>query len=141
MPSPKSPKKSESLEIRIPHTTKLAFMARCRAQGRSASEALRDFIDAQLDETSGQPAPRPVVAASRKGWRLLVGALIAAAIGAVAVPSLARPSPLAAFERLDANGDGRISRAELANAFSRLDTDRDGAISFEEYQRGVLTGR
>ena len=27
-------KKSETLEIRLPHPTKLAFMASCRAEGR-----------------------------------------------------------------------------------------------------------
>jgi hypothetical protein len=41
-------KKSETLEIRLPYPTKLAFMARCRDEGRSASEALRLFIDGHL---------------------------------------------------------------------------------------------
>ena len=41
-------KKSETLEIRLPHPTKLAFMARCRTRGLSASESLRRFIDAEL---------------------------------------------------------------------------------------------
>ena len=49
MSAPRKLKKSESLEIRIPYPTKLAFMARCQAEGVSASEALRGFIDGQLD--------------------------------------------------------------------------------------------
>lgn len=106
MTEPRRLKKSESLEIRIPHPTKEAFMARCRADGRSASEALRTFIDQQLEAPT---KPR----ASRRGLRLLVGAAIAAAVGAAALPSLARPSTTAApFDRIDANHDGVISRAE-----------------------------
>ena len=45
MADPRPPKKSESLEIRIPYPTKQAFMAHCRAEGRSASEELRAFIE------------------------------------------------------------------------------------------------
>src|SRR5205809_809617 len=41
-------KKSESLEIRLPYPTKQAFMARCRDDGRSASDAMRGFIDYHL---------------------------------------------------------------------------------------------
>ena len=61
MTEPRRLKKSESLEIRIPHPTKEAFMARCRADGRSASEALRAFIDQQLEAPArpraGGPTP------------------------------------------------------------------------------------
>jgi hypothetical protein len=99
-------KKSETLEIRIPFPTKQAFMARCRGEGRSASEALRAFIDGQLE------TPRPRI--SRPAWRLIAGAAIAAAVGAAAVPSLARPGLRAAeFARLDANRDGVLTLAEF----------------------------
>ena len=107
MPEPRKLKKSESLEIRIPYPTKQAFMARCRDEGRSASEALRAFIDGQLDT----PKPARV---SRKSWRLIAGVVIAAAVGAVAVPSLARPGLKAAeFAHLDANRDGVVTLAEF----------------------------
>lgn len=106
MTEPRRLKKSESLELRIPYSTKAAFMARCRADGRSASEALRAFIDQQLESPA---KPRT----SRKGLRLLVGAAIAAAVGAAALPSLARPSVThAPFDRVDTNHDGVLSRAE-----------------------------
>jgi Ca2+-binding EF-hand superfamily protein len=36
-------------------------------------------------------------------------------LGAAAVPSLARPSPRAEFDRLDRNGDARLSLAELSD--------------------------
>lgn len=107
MTEPRRLKKSESLEIRIPYPTKEAFMARCRADGRSASEALRAFIDQQLEAPA---KPR----LSRRTLRLVAGAAIAAAVGAAALPSLARPSIAAAqFDRIDANHDGVLSRAEF----------------------------
>ncbi len=124
MSAPRKLKKSETLEIRIPYPTKLAFMARCQETGVSASEALRGFIDGQLE-----PAP-PIVTPKRKAPRLLIGGLIAAAVGAIAVPSLAGPSVAAglahdlvsrvAFERIDANHDGAISYAEYRTAREAL---------------------
>ena len=41
-------KKSETLEVRIPHSKKQAFMEACEHQGITASEAVRTFIDAYL---------------------------------------------------------------------------------------------
>lgn len=127
-PRPPRLKKSETLEIRLPYPTKLAFMARCRDEGRSASEALRLFIDGHLD---GRPPAR-----ARVPGRLIAGALIAAAMGAVALPSLAHPSVRAEFDRLDANGDGAITAAE----FARLDTDHDGKVSFAEFRAAYGAG-
>lgn len=103
------PKKSETLEVRLPHHTKEAFMARCRDNGRSASEAVRDFIDAEIAE---RRTPR------RAGLlpRLVAGALLAAAAGAVAAPTLAHPTSRAA-------------------EFSRLDRNHDGVLTFEEFNR------
>ncbi|WP_372785710.1 hypothetical protein [Phenylobacterium sp.] len=117
-------KKSETLEIRLPYPTKLAFMASCRDRGQSASEALRGYIDGRLQ---GHEPPR---AAGRRSRHLIAGALIAAALGAVALPSLARPSLRAEFDRLDLNGDQAISLAE----FARLDSDHDGKVSFAEFR-------
>jgi hypothetical protein len=97
-------KKSESLEIRLPYPAKQAFMARCQAEGRSASEALRGFIDREIE---GRRPDR------RRLRQLAAGAFIAAAVGAIAAPTLARPSPDAEFHRLDRNGDGRITLQEF----------------------------
>ena len=49
MSAPRKLKKSETLEIRLPYPTKQAFMARCSDNGRSASDAMRGFIDDYLD--------------------------------------------------------------------------------------------
>ena len=135
LPVSKGPrlKKSETLEIRLPYSTKLAFMESCRSEGRSASEALRHFIDGHLE------GPRSARIGPRRGRHLVAGALVAAAVGAVALPSLARPSLQAGFDRLDLNGDKAISVAE----FARLDTNHDGKVSFAEFRAryGAAPGR
>jgi hypothetical protein len=103
-------KKSESLEIRIPYPTKQAFMARCQAEGRSASETLRAYIETRIAPPSGP----------RRGWRyVLAGALAAGAMGAIAAPSLARPATDAAFHALDTDGDGLLTRAEFSRSGRR----------------------
>ncbi len=113
-------KKSETLEIRLPYPTKLAFMARCRDEGRSASEALRGFIDGHIEPTRSTRRMPP---------RLIAGALIAAAVGAMALPSIAHTNQRAAFDCL-ARDHAAISPADLA----RLDTNHDGHISYAEFQ-------
>jgi hypothetical protein len=121
-------KKSETLEIRLPYPTKLAFMASCRDEGRSASEALRHYIDGHLQGAG--PAKPAMDGRGRRSRHLIAGALVVAALGAVALPSLARPSQRAEFDRLDLNGDRSITLAE----FARLDTDHDGKVSFAEFR-------
>jgi hypothetical protein len=103
---PKPPKKSETLEIRLSHEAKAAFMARCRADGRSASEAMRRFIEGEINHR-----PHPL-----RGWRALAAAAAAGlAVGAAAGPSLAHPTPdtRAVFDRLDRNHDGLLSFEEF----------------------------
>jgi hypothetical protein len=99
------PKKSETLEVRIPYPTKQAFMARCRDEGRSASEAVRAFIE-------GEVAP-PAAPRRRLLPRLAAGVLLAAAAGAVAAPTLAHPNRAAEFTRLDKNHDGVLTLEEF----------------------------
>jgi hypothetical protein len=107
MTAPRTPKKSETLEVRLPHQTKTAFMARCRDDGQTASEAVRGFIETEL------------VAGSRRGrlrlWQMAAAAAAGLALGAVAAPSLARTvsADEAAFVRLDQNHDGALSLAEF----------------------------
>jgi hypothetical protein len=111
-------KKSESLEIRLPYPTKLAFMARCRDDGRSASEAMRAFIDGYM--APAQPAPTK--ASGFKGWKLIAAGSAAALVAAAAAaPTLARTAPATAaeFKKLDADGDGKLSLAEFQHLRGR----------------------
>ncbi|KQY92717.1 hypothetical protein ASD21_15205 [Caulobacter sp. Root1455] len=102
-------KKSEVLEVRLPHETKTAFMARCRETRSTASEAVRIFIDRELAGRATKPSRSNLV------WRVLAAALAGLAVGAVAAPSLARPiAAHAAFDRLDANHDGALSLEEFS---------------------------
>jgi hypothetical protein len=78
----RAPKKSETLEIRLSWADKQAFMARCQAQGLTASEALRRAIEEKTRRPGGLGA---------KG-RLAIAALMGAAATAAALPSLARPA-------------------------------------------------
>jgi hypothetical protein len=119
MRQPAKLKKSESLEIRLPYPTKQAFMARCQDDGRSASEAMRDFIDGYLD-----PAPKSAKSEFR-GWKLIAAGSAAALIAAaVAAPTVARtmlqPSAAEAeFRKLDVNGDGKLSFSEFERLHAR----------------------
>jgi len=108
MTAPRSPKKSETLEIRLPHATKQAFMARCQDEGRTASEAVRGFIEGEI----APPLRRGV-----QGWQMALAVLLGLAIGGVAAPSLAHPvsSSRAAFDKLDRNHDGVLTYEEFTH--------------------------
>ncbi len=90
MNASKPPKKSESLEIRLPYATKTAFMARCQVEGRTASEAVRAFIEQEITERQGAPTPPPRGRAW--WWQALTAGVLGLAVGAVAAPSLAHPA-------------------------------------------------
>jgi len=108
-----SSKKSEVLEVRLSHPLKAAFMARRAAEGGSASETVRELIEGYLAAPAASSAPRP----ARPGGPLLrfgVAGAAALALGAVAAPSLARPSLQATYNALDARRDGRLSFDEFA---------------------------
>jgi hypothetical protein len=160
MSQARQPKKSEFLEVRLPHPTKQAFMDRCRRDGTSASEAVRGFIDGYL--AGGERRPRRLI-----GLKLAAAGAALLAAGAVAAPSLAHPGLQQTFAQLDANGDGRISQAEflrgaavnaevslgrasrpvslpagarlraIAQAFDGMDSNHDGALSLAEFRRGL----
>jgi hypothetical protein len=102
-------KKSEFLEVRLPHPTKQAFMARCRADDRSASETVRRFIDGYLAGPSRGRAPG-------RAARWLAAAAALLICGLAAAPSFARQAAGEDFARLDLNHDGRISPAEFDRA-------------------------
>lgn len=103
-------KKSETIEIRLSFEMKQAFMERCRARQRSASDAIRIFID---DEISARSRARRRGAAS---LRIAIAAAIGSALGlGIAAPSFAHGSQNSrpAFEQLDRNHDGVLSYQEF----------------------------
>ena len=99
-------KKSEFLELRLPHPTKQAFMDRCRADGRSASETVRGFIDGYV----AGPSKRPP---SARATRMATAAAALLACGLAAAPSFARTTASGDFTRLDRDHDGRVSLTEF----------------------------
>lgn len=111
MASAKVTKKNDSIEIRLPDETKAAFREKCRREGRTASDAVRSFIDEQID-------PRVSVRRRRRSlWR--IGAAVAA--GAVLGGGLAAPSIAASAD------DSR-------SAFHEIDRNRDGTLTYEEFR-------
>ena len=116
------PKKSETLELRIPHATKQAFMTRCRDEGRGASETMRMLIDGHLN--------RRVRTARHLLLRVMAGVAIATGAAAVALPSVAATAAKAGYEGLDRNRDGVVGVSELA----ALDVDGDGVVSLSEFR-------
>jgi Ca2+-binding EF-hand superfamily protein len=115
------PKKSESLEIRLPHATKTAFMQMCRQRGVSASDVLRGCISVHLS-ASGR--------ADRRKERIMAFLLSPrrASLGAAALLAALAAGGLSLAGRADAAVDPR-----LAAVFGWIDADRDGRISRAEF--------
>jgi Ca2+-binding EF-hand superfamily protein len=112
MSKPRPPKKTETLEVRVPHAVKRDFMARARSKGRTASAVLREFIDGYL---AGETEERPMLK------RLAKPAAATAVIGTVLAAHLMLPTAAAAapdfksvFVQLDKNKDGRLTPDEFA---------------------------
>ncbi|WP_174274054.1 EF-hand domain-containing protein [Sphingomonas bacterium] len=110
MTTARSSKKSETIEVRLSYAAKIAFMARCRQERRTASEAIRLFIDDTI-----APHPhirlRPIAHA-----RIVMAGVVGAMLGVgAAAPSFAHATEnsQAAFDRLDRNHDGVLSAKEF----------------------------
>jgi Ca2+-binding EF-hand superfamily protein len=121
-PSPAKAKKSETLEVRIPHETKQAFLTACREDGTTASEVVRESVHTYLDgrerptplgtRTLVMKLPQPI---RRYGPRIAAGAVAAIGLATfVALPSAAAPDFQSVFKKLDANGDGVLTAEEFA---------------------------
>src|SRR5690606_33788320 len=124
--APNDPKKSDTLQIRIPHATKKEFLEACREERVTASDLLRnwimDFLTAR-QRPSSEPRKGLIAMISkpvRKRRYLAVGAAVAGAAALIALPSAAEPFR-SMFDQLDANRDGKVTELEfMAKAKSFL---------------------
>ena len=110
MPSVRPPKKSDAIEVRLSHAAKSAFKEQCRRENRTASDAIRLFIDAQIGR---EPVPR---AKRMPHWRTLAAVAAGMALGmGAAAPSLAHATQTsrAMFDQLDRNHDGVLTYEEF----------------------------
>lgn len=119
MSKARPPKKTETLEVRVPYTVKRDFMARTHERGRTASAELRDFIESYLAEP--RPAKVPPPMKRRMFRRIAKPAAASAMIGTVVAAHLMLPTAAAAapdlrsaFVQLDLNKDGRLTPDELS---------------------------
>ncbi len=118
-------KKTETLEVRLPHETKRAFLDACRENGTTASEVVRESIDTYLAGQCG-PAPQDfkgrliaMIPKPVRKRRYLAGALGVAGLAVfTAMPSAAGPDFRAVFDRLDANQDGILTPDEFTSRSS-----------------------
>lgn len=121
----RTPKKSETLEIRIPHETKQALMARSRAEGRPASEVVRGFIDAYLSEAAcSTPSAwdrnmTRLRLYARPSMALFATLVAVGGVGLAVSPATALPDLQAAFKEADADGNGALSADEFGGTLSR----------------------
>jgi hypothetical protein len=106
-------KKSETIEARLPFATKRALLARCRAEGKSVSEAVRLSVETYLASPT-QPERR--ARQTMHFFKYAAGAAaIAGSIFVVHHGAMAQSAP-AHFEQFDSNRDGRLSLDELTAA-------------------------
>jgi EF hand len=127
-PNQPAPKKSEMLEIRIPHPTKAAFMDKARAEGRPASAIVRDSIDLYLAGGTRPPTFKEksimFIRKNAKALALLVTGAVAAIAMSVAIsPASAQPDLKAAFAALDVDGNGVVSLTEFTDPQRALETN------------------
>lgn len=133
-------KKTETIEIRLPYETKQAFMARCREDGVSASEALRAFIGGHLEAK-----PAAIASSTQTSWRrrlqLAAGLAVAVGVAATAVPSLAGSVDRIGFAQLDRNGSGGVTLDELSRG-ARMEVRLEvGASRLEIGRTTVMPAR
>jgi Ca2+-binding EF-hand superfamily protein len=119
---PNDLKKSDTLQIRIPHGTKTEFLDACRKDRVSASEILRrailDYLSLRKRPSSPERKGLPIMIPTtlRKKRYLVVAGGLAGLAALVALPSAADPDYSATFHKIDKNGDGVLTAEEFFGA-------------------------
>ena len=137
----KRKKKSETLDIRLPHEQKQAFMSAVRSNEETASNAIRRFIADYVSKAEATEHTNPVqeltMTLNRHRLKTL-GTAAAAACGLSLIAAM--PSAAASpFDKLDKNKDGVLTEGEIleghdADIIAKLDTDGSGGVSPEELE-------
>lgn len=136
-------KKSESLEVRLPYSQKIAFMEACKEEGITASEALRAGIDEFLATREGQSQQssqfKDVVTLMKANPKKTVSSLIALSIGSALFATMPSAAQDELFAQYDKNKDGVLTVGEISEndgkVFDVLDKNKDGQITADEFQR------
>ncbi|MGV6819605.1 MAG: hypothetical protein ACWA5T_03810 [Parvularcula sp.] len=145
----KPEKKSETLEVRLPLSQKKAFMAACRRNKTTASDAVRGFVDDFVTRDERTPTVHrlavPLKEMSmtlksnpRKSAGMALG-LSGLFLALGATPSLADDDLFAAYDK---NADGVLTRDELPEGgaqsgagalMTAMDADQNGKITPQEF--------
>jgi hypothetical protein len=105
-------KKSETIEARLPFTTKRALLARCKAEGKSVSNVLRLCVENYLaspTQTERKARQTMTIFKHIAGAAAVVGSIMIVHHGAMAQSD-------SHFGALDNNADGRVALAEITAA-------------------------
>ena len=127
-------KRSESLEVRLGHTAKQAFMAACRERGITASEAVRQFVEAYPVRPVRRPWARLPFKLTELPMMMTIPAALAATLALTAVTAIMpvqtatadRDDPEQQFARVDADADGYFNRVDLYHLAGLTDDGRLG---------------
>ena len=136
-------KKSESLEVRLSYSQKQALIEACQAKGITASEAVREQIEAWVSESSSPSQPFNPLGATwtmvKQNSKKTLATLVALSTGTAlfaALPSAAEDELFTAYDR---DGNGVLTAGEISDndetVFKLLDKNSDGKISPDEFQR------
>lgn len=105
-------KKSETIEVRVSYTEKLAFMEACRQAGTTASHAIRDYIGGVLTPSSATPTKNRLVITV--GLALLIG-LTATTVYFSQTETITVSAGQRVVRYFDQNGDGAITATDAQN--------------------------
>ena len=111
-------KQSESLEIRLGHSAKQAFMDACREKGLTASEVVRDFVEAYPVGDKAGAGPRFFNKLTEFPMSMAASTLLMFTLGASALlpaqtANANNHDPEASFASIDRDGDGGFDLIDL----------------------------